>query len=217
MKVGVDSVVLGAWTKPETAKTILDIGTGTGLLSLMLSQKSEAKITAIEIDEDSYHQAIENVASSKWKDRIDIIHSSFKEFVNKTKDSFDLIICNPPYFINSLKSPVKNRNTARHDDHLNLDDLFFGSKGLLSKNGSLNLIYPYGQKEVLIRIAEKYGFYPANILILQGNRNKKPNRIIVEFKFQKTKLEIDELCIRSLTNDYTVEYKQLTKDYYLGF
>ncbi len=215
MKVGVDSVVLGAWTKIKKAKSILDIGTGTGLLSLMLAQKSEAKIIAIEIDQNSYYQAVENVASSKWEDRVGVIHSSFQEFVNKTKDSFDLIICNPPYFINSLKSPEKNRNTARHDNHLSLDDLFSGSKGILSENGRLNLIYPYGQKLNLIGIAEKYGFYPVKLLVIRGNENKNPNRIIVEFKFIESKMETEELCVRNLTNDYTVEYKELTKDYYL--
>ena len=217
MKVGVDSVVLGAWTKIEKAKSILDIGTGTGLLSLMLAQKSEAKITAIEIDQKSYYQAVENVLSSKWEDRIGVIHSSFQELVNETRTKFDLIICNPPYFINSLKSPKENRNKARHDDSLSLDELFSGSKKVLSENGSLNLIYPYGQKPNLIGIAEKYGFYPIKLLVIRGNENKNPNRIIVEFKFQKTNLEIDELRIRDLTNDYTKKYKDLTGDYYLNF
>ncbi|RLD83229.1 MAG: tRNA (adenosine(37)-N6)-methyltransferase TrmM [Bacteroidetes bacterium] len=217
MKVGVDSVVLGAWTKIEKVKSILDIGAGTGLLSLMLAQKSEAKITAVEIDASSYNQAVENVTNSKWGGRIDVIHSSFQEFVNKTKDSFDLIICNPPYFVDSLKSPKENRNTARHDDYLSLDELFSGSKEILSENGRLNLIYPYQQKANLMGVAENYGFYPIKLIIIRGNENKNPNRIIVEFKFIESKIETEELCIRNLTNDYTKEYKNLTGDYYLKF
>ncbi|MEN8121254.1 MAG: methyltransferase [Bacteroidota bacterium] len=215
MKVGVDSVVLGAWTKSENAKSILDVGTGTGLLGLMLAQKSDAKITAVEIDEDSYHQAVENITNSRWKSRVDVIHSSFQDLVNEPKDRFDLIICNPPYFVNSLKSPEKNRNTARHDDDLSLDDLFLGSKLVLSENGSLNLIYPYKQKDNLIGVAKRFGFYPAKFLLIQGNRNKEPNRIVVEFKFQETKVQTEILCVRDLENNYTKEYKQLTKDYYL--
>ncbi len=215
MKVGVDSVVLGAWTNAEKVKSILDIGTGTGLLSLMLAQKTKAEIIAIEIDAESYHQAVENVASSKWKTRIDVIHSTFQEFARDTKSRFDLIICNPPYFVNSLKSPEQNRNTARHDNHLNLDELFFGSKRVLSETGSLNLIYPYGQKANLINIAEKYGFYPVKFLVIRGNKNKEPNRIIIEFSFDEAKVNTEELCIRDLENNYTKEYKELTKDYYL--
>ena len=216
MKVGVDSVVLGAWTNAEKAKLILDIGAGTALLSLMLAQKSEAKITAIEIDENSYHQAVENVENSKWKTRVDIIHSSFQEFANETKTKFNLIICNPPYFVNSLKSPEQNRNTARHDDNLSLYDLFSGSKGILTEKGSLNLIYPYLQKNDLLSIAEKYGFYPVKLLILRGNKNKEPNRIIVEFKLNGENVKEEILCIRDLDNNYTAEYKELTKDYCLN-
>ncbi len=217
MKVGVDSVVLGAWANAKGSKSILDIGTGTGLLSLMLAQKSEAKITAIEIDKNSYNQATENIENSKWKSRIEIIHVSFQNFVQETKKYFDLIICNPPYFINSLKSPEKLRNTARHDDNLSLDDLFSGSKTILSKNGSLNLIYPYQQKDYLFLTAEKYGFYPAKELIIKGNKNKEPNRIIIAFKFQKVNIQTEILCIRNLDSNYTKEYKKLTKDYYLNF
>ncbi len=215
MKVGVDSVVLGAWTTTKKVKSVLDIGTGTGLLSLMLIQKTEVKITAVEIDKSSYNQAIDNVNDSKWKSRIDVIHSSFQEFVNKTKESYDLIICNPPYFVNSLKSSAENRNKARHDDNLSLDDLFSGSKAILTEKGSLNLIYPYLQKTDLINVAKKYGFYPIRLLILRGNKNKKPNRIIAEFRFQEAELETEELCVRDVENNYTEEYKQLTKDYYL--
>jgi len=211
-------VVLAAWTKVEKAKSILDIGAGTGLLSLMLAQKSDARITAVEIDESSYKQAVENILSSKWPDRIEVINCSFQKFVNNTKTSFDLIICNPPYFVNSLKSPKKNRNTARHDDYLSLDDLFLGSKKILSENGSLNLIYPYGQKDQLFLLAEKNGFYLAKVLIVQANENKNPNRIIVEFTFQKTEIIVEELLIENISNnDYSNEFIQLTKDYYLDF
>lgn len=216
MKVGVDSVLLGAWTVTKNAKSILDIGTGTGLLSLMLAQKSDANITAIEIDKGAFSQAVENVVLSKWKTQIKLIYSSFQDFYTDSNDKFDLIICNPPYFINSLKSLHKQRNTARHNDSLNLNDLFKGASKLLSSKGKLNLIYPYEQKKQILKHSERNNLYPSKMLFVKGNENKKPNRIIVEFTHQKVEFETDEINIRNtLANKYSNEYKELTKDYYL--
>lgn len=216
MKVGVDSVVLGAWTNTENVNSVLDIGTGTGLLALMLAQKSKAQITAIEMDGNAYNQAVENINSSKWSDRVEALYIPFQEFVKKTKKRFDLIICNPPFFVNALKSPRQNRNTARHDDYLSLDELFSGSKEVLSENGSLNLIYPYLQKNDLISVAEKYGFYPAKVLNLKANEDKNLYRLAVEFVFKDTILKKDTMEIRNtLTNDYSDKFKALTGDYYL--
>jgi len=215
MKVGVDSVVLGAWTNVENVNFVLDIGTGTGLLALMLAQKTKAQITAVEMDENAFNQAVENINSSKWADRVEVLHIPFQEFANKTEKRFGLLICNPPYFSASLKSPDKNRSIARHDDNLSLGDLFFGAKQLLPENGSLNLIYPYLQKEQLFSIAEKHGFYPAKVLNLKANEKKEIYRFVVKFVLQKTDAKTKELEIRNTeTNDYSVGFKQLTKDYY---
>jgi len=216
MKVGVDSVLLGAWTVVDSSNSILDIGTGTGLLGLMLAQKSKAKITAIEIDESAFKQAVENVADSKWNMKIKVLNISLQDFCKDNNSKFDLIISNPPYFINSLKSIQKQRSIARHDGSLNLDDLFSGVKKLLSLKGKFSLIYPYEQKEQLLKMSENYNLYPIKILIVRGNENKKPNRVIVEFTYNKTEIEIKEINIRnSLTNTYSDKYKEITKNYYL--
>jgi len=215
MKVGVDSVMLGAWTNAENMNSVLDVGTGTGLLALMLAQKTKAQITAIEMDENAFNQALENVVASKWADRVEVLHIPFQEFVKKTKKRFELIICNPPYFSGSLKSPKKQRNTARHDDDLKLGDLFLGAKQILSKNGSLNLIYPYLQKEQLCSVAKQYGFYPAKVLQLKANEKKEPYRFVVQLVLQKTDVKTKVLEIRNTeTNDYSEEFKLLTKDFY---
>jgi len=215
MKVGVDSVLLAAWTNVNNVNSILDIGTGTGLLSLMLAQKTDAKITAIEIDKDAYSQAIENINISKWKTQIQVVLTSFQNF-HDNNSKFDLIICNPPYFINSLKSLQKQRNTARHNDDLSLNDLFKGVKKILSEKGRMTLIYPYEQKELLFEVANNYKLYPSKALIIRGNENKKPNRIIIEFLHQKTEIKTEKINIRnSATNSYSGKYKEITKDYYL--
>ena len=218
MKVGVDSVVLGAWTVVKDTKNILDVGTGTALLSLMLAQKSGAKITAIEINEDAYNQAVENVNDSKWADRVEVRCISLQNFAKENEKRYDLIICNPPYFTGSLKSPDQNRNNARHDDNLSLEDLFAGSKKLLIMGGNLNLIYPFRQKEQLLQSAAKYDFYPAKVLNLRANEKKEPYRIILQFVIDKVETVVEELQIRNTeTDDYSTAFKELTKEYYLDF
>jgi len=218
MKVGVDGVLLGAWANPCDATTILDIGTGTGLLSLMLAQKCEVKIHAIEVESNSFQQAKLNFEQSLWINRMTIEQISFQDFCLKNKSFFDLIVCNPPYFVNSLKSPKANRNTARHNDTLILQDLFQGVSKLLSENGSFALIYPFDQKDSLIKEASENKLYANRELIVRGTEKKEPNRILVEYSRQKKDYLSTELIIRNhLNNDYTAAYKELTKDYYLAF
>ncbi|MFN8257332.1 MAG: methyltransferase [Bacteroidales bacterium] len=218
MKVGVDGVLLGAWADATGVKSILDIGTGTGLLSLMLAQKSDASITAIEIDEDAFKQACMNFENSRWKDRIDLHHISFQNFMDNSNRKFDLIICNPPYFVKSLKSADSKRNIARHDDLLPLETLLFGVSRLLSVKGRFYIIYPYLQLDDLVAVAEKNTLYPAKKLIVKGKSTKLPNRVIVEFFFNKKDCLAQEIVVRNFSNnEYTDEYKKLTSGYYLAF
>lgn len=218
MKVGVDAVILGAWTNPENAGNILDIGTGTGLLSLMMAQKSKALITAIEIDEKACEQAKINVQASNWSQRIEVLHASIQEFATKTAQQFDLIICNPPFFTNSLLSSDEKRNLARHDNLLPINELLQHSKRLLTDNGYLYLIYPYEKLNSLIKEAVQYGLYPAKTLIIKGTAQKQPNRFVVKLGFEKCQNIEETLVVRATeTNEYTPDYKQLTKDFYLNF
>ena len=218
MKVGVDGVLLGAWTKTSDAKAILDIGTGTGLLSLMLAQKSESAITAIDIDSESYNQAQLNFEQSIWKNRITAINISFQEYCSNSHSVFDLIICNPPYFFQSMKSLDEKRNIARHDDFLPLDFLFSGVSKLLFSTGRFVMIYPYEKRANLYIEAKKNNIFLINELIIRGTEKKNPNRIIVEFSRINQICNSSELVVRAtVNNDYTIEYKNLTKDFYLAF
>ena len=126
MKVGVDGVTLGAWTDVSNVNSILDIGTGSGLIALMLAQRSVAQITATDIQYESYFQAKENVAATVWKDRIGVFQISLQEYLLSTNQKFDLIVCNPPYFINALKSPSTAKTIARHNDSLTQSELILG-------------------------------------------------------------------------------------------
>jgi tRNA1Val (adenine37-N6)-methyltransferase len=218
MKVGVDAVLLGAWAKSQTAKNILDIGTGTGLLALMMAQKSLAKITAIEIDEIAYKQAVENINNSGWSERIQLINVSLQKFVLLSKHKFDFIICNPPYFNSSLVSPIKTRTLARHDQSLNLSELLKAVCNLLDVDGRLVLIYPHSRQNELLIKSRELGFFTTHLLEISGNERKSPNRVIIEFSRKESNFSKSKLVVRdSVTNDYTADYKELTKDFYLNF
>jgi tRNA1Val (adenine37-N6)-methyltransferase len=218
MKVGVDAVLLGSWANPGNAKDVLDIGTGTGLLSLMLAQKSEANIIAIDVDTSSYGQAIANVKASKWHDRIEVHNISIQEYSIKISKRFDFIICNPPFFNSSLVSPDNKRTLARHDASLPLNELFSCVARLLVENGRFLMIYQYDRKEEVIFEASIHKLFPSKSLVIKGNQHKNPNRIIFEFTWEPGICEESEIVIRSSeTNEYTSAYKKLTREYYLKF
>ncbi len=220
MKVGVDSVLLGAWIKCRNAQNILDIGTGTGLLALMLAQKSDAKITAVEIDRNAYEQACENVENSIWNN-IEPVNLDIQEFAKHAKSKFDLIVCNPPYFHKSTAAENAQRTIARHDDNLTINALFQAVANLISPQGSFYLIYPYERKYELLSEAAKYNLQTVQMLAAKGNELKKPNRILIEFSPKnadnaKNNCAIEQtMNIRnSATNKYSREYIEMTKDYY---
>ncbi len=218
MKVGIDSVLLGAWADFDNAKRILDIGTGTGLLSLMAAQKSLAQITAIEIDEDSIKQAQENINLSIWSERIKIVNSSFQDFAKQKDLKYDCAICNPPYFNGTYQSPNQQRNKARHNNTLPLPDLFAGLNRILAPNGKLYIIYPYFQKDDLISEAYKYNFYPNKILEIKPHKNKPAKRIAICFSQKNIPSNITQLFIKdAITMQYSKEYINLTKSFYLDF
>ncbi|MFN7013071.1 MAG: tRNA1(Val) (adenine(37)-N6)-methyltransferase, partial [Bacteroidia bacterium] len=200
------------------AKKILDIGTGSGILALMMAQKSEAEITAIEIEENACKQAQINFKNSKWKNRIHLKNTSFQDFSAECTDKFDIIISNPPYFKNSLKPAKSGRAIARHTDSLNIDELFNCAARLMHFNSTLNIIFPSVHKEQLIQEASKNNMYLDHICEIQPNAEKATNRVIMSFSLTKKKLKHEKIVIElDRRNHYTNEYIQLTKDFYLKF
>lgn len=217
MKVGTDSVLLGAWTKHVNPLKILDIGTGTGILSLMMAQKYQnATITAIEIEQKAYNQAKNNIIKSKWNNRIKVIHQDFIDYYHQSKEKYDIIICNPPYFTKSLKSNNKQRSIARHADLLPFDKLIRGISDLLHPAGIFSLIIPLKEANNLIKIAALQNLHLYNYTDVVPVINTKPIRALLQFGKQIKKIERNNITISSKKrNDYTDEFVKLTKEFYL--
>jgi tRNA1Val (adenine37-N6)-methyltransferase len=216
MKVGTDGVLLGAWVNTGDAVNILDIGTGSGLIALMLAQRSEAIIDALEIDESATEQAAENVCSSPWKHRIRIIQSSLQEY-NSNSKKYDLIVSNPPYFTNSLETPEPKRSMARHDRQLTLSDLIKCTKNLLLPKGRLGIILPTGAFDRFLSIAADECLFPARMMLVKASPEKPVSRVMAEFSYGKKEFQTAELIIeKNGRHNYSGEYTELTKEYYLN-
>lgn len=219
MKVGTDAVLLGAWVQPSDSKTILDIGTGTGIISLMLAQKSKATITAIDIDKEAVEQASINFKASKFSEQLSAVNLSLQEFVRSTAEKFDLIVTNPPYFVGSLKSSDTNRSTARHTDLLPFNELIDGVKSLLNPKGKFCLILPKNEAIKFREMAEQKGFQLSKLLRVRTRLDKdEEKRQIMQFEYHPSEFSESTLVIeKDERMSYTEEYKNLTKDYYINF
>ena len=213
MKVGTDGVLLGAWVDVTSSKRILDIGAGTGLISIMLAQRSEAHIIGVEINQAASEQAKENVLKSPWSNRIDIVLSDINQY--KPSQKFDTIVSNPPYFIDSLKCQDIQRNTARHTDTLTAETLLVNANELLLPNGKFSIIIPYEQTSQIIQKAEKIGMYLTKHLTVFTRVGLPPKRSLLEFSKIKAICKNEELTIELERHVYTKEYIALTKDFYL--
>lgn len=215
MKVGTDGVLLGAWATTSGKKNILDIGTGTGLIALMLAQRSEADIYAIDIDSSASIQAKENVEASPFANRIQVCHSSLSEFVNNNDLQFDLIVSNPPYFKASLLSPIHERNLARHNGTLSLESLIEDSLKLLAPEGSMAFILPYDQEDELHNLATASKLNYSRKTYVRPKPDADYKRILVEICKHDTTYQEDELIIEESRHQYTSKYIELTKTFYL--
>ncbi len=218
MKVGTDGVLLGAWASIKGISSALDVGTGTGLIALMIAQRSKATVKAIEIDKKAVKESQNNIINSPWPDRINSEHISLQQFVNNSSQQFDLIVSNPPYFINSLKSNSTSRNIARHNQSLNYEDLITSAEKLLSRNGFFSVIIPIKHNEFFCSKIRRKNFFLVRQTKVKPTTEKPPVRILLEFS--KTKMPFSEsiLPIESgKRHEYTREYKNLTKDFYLAF
>lgn len=219
MKVGMDGVLLGSWTDASKIASILDIGTGTGLIALMMAQKnSNAHIDAIEIDPEAFDEAIQNIQQSPWSERIHAEYCSFQEFAEQTSQKYDLIVSNPPFFTNSLKAPLQNRAQARHSDSLPLDILISGAANILSEKGRITLVLPIESLTKIEQLAELHGLFISRLCRVKPNPQKPDFRILIEISKVECTIQEEHLMIEfEKHHDYTPEYKALTRDFYLKF
>lgn len=219
MKIGTDGVLLGAWSSLDhNPNSILDIGTGTGLIALMLAQRSGAElIDALEIEENAYEQSVENFEKSNWGDRLFCYHAGFDEFVEEMQDEdkYDLIISNPPFYSEDYKSGNKNRDKARFADALPLTELIEGASLLLSENGHFDIIIPFSEEKNALNIAKEYNLYSNRITRVKGTESAPIKRSLISFSFDKTEPKIEELVLEISRHHYTEEFKELVKDFYL--
>jgi len=216
MKVGTDGVMLGAWAEASGCKRILDVGTGTGLIALMLAQRSDAFIDALEINPEAALQAGENVEESPWAGRISVTCVSFQDFCQTAQFPYDLMVCNPPFFSDSLKAKTSSRSLARHNDSLAMDELISGAKSLLNPNGHFCLILPADKEVEMIALAAAYHLFPAKILRIRPIPRKEVKRVLLDFSFFEQEAKESEMIIETGgRHKYSKEYKNLTSEYYL--
>ena len=217
MKIGTDGVLLGAVTalSAET-DAVLDIGAGTGVVALMLAQRSQAmQIDAIELDGDAYEQCVDNFEASPWGDRLFCYHASFQEFYEEMDEQYDLIVCNPPYFKEDNSSGDPARDRARQNEALPYEELFQGVQKLLSKSGHFSVIIPFSLEAHVRELAVATRLFPFKVLRIKGNPEAPIKRCILEFSRKEQKVSEEELVIETGRHQYTAAYCAFTKDFYL--
>jgi tRNA1Val (adenine37-N6)-methyltransferase len=215
MKVCTDSCILGAWSVNHIngAKKILDIGAGTGLLSLMLAQKSDSLIDSIELDAESAVQAQENITASPWSRRIRLIEGNVLD--HQLPADYDFIISNPPFFESDLRSPVGKKNKAKHNETLSLEELIIVIRNHLKLTGSFSILLPYHRNEYFENLATANGFSLWEKRIVRQTPAHQPFRSICLFSFQKPEATVSkELTIKDEKGKYTGEFVELMSDYY---
>ena len=218
MKVGTDSVLLGAWCPIENNPfSVLDIGSGTGILSLMIAQRCNAEqIDALEIDEEAYEQCVENFENSPWGDRLFCFHAGLDEFIAEPEDEYDLIISNPPFYAEDYKTENSQRDLARFQDAMPFEDLVEAADLLLSENGVFAVIIPHKEEESFIDLCSEVELYPVKITRVKGTPSTEIKRSLLAFKrYELSTLTTDELVIEINRHEYTDDYINLTRDFYL--
>jgi tRNA1Val (adenine37-N6)-methyltransferase len=218
MKVGTDGVLLGAWTPvSHRPQTILDIGAGTGLVALMLAQRCGAEqIDAIEIDANAHEECTENFERSPWNDRLFCFHASLDGFMDELEDeTYDLIVCNPPFYTETVASGNAARDTARQSRSLPFEDLCEAAGILLSDDGILSVIIPFRNEAEFIALAKSEGLFPELITRIKGTPESEVKRSLLAFGRTEKEPVATELVIETARHQYTPEFKDLTADFYL--
>jgi tRNA1Val (adenine37-N6)-methyltransferase len=216
MKVGIDGVLLGAWANVSNVNSVLDVGTGSGLISLMIAQRCNANIHAIDIDEGAVVQSIFNFKESVWANRLNVEQISLKDFSEISNRKFDLIISNPPFFVNSLNAPDAKRNTARHTTTLTHEELVIYSGKLLNKTGRICLILPVVEGYKIIDFAKTIGLHCCKLVKVFPKPNAQAKRLLIELSFEDESYQETELRIESDTRHiYSPQFSALVRDFYL--
>lgn len=217
MKVGSDAIILGIWTNVDKTKKVLDVGCGSGIISLLLASRSSAIIDAIDIDDQSIEESTHNFGQSPFSNRLNAKLIDFKNFMSVGEQNYDLIISNPPFFTNDLLSAEIRKTKARHSVSLNYDELCAGSNKLLTKSGRLSVVIPYFKHKEFVEIAKKNSLFLNRKLLIFPKRGSSPNRVNMEFsKTNMSGIVNEYFIIREENNNFTAQYHEWLNDYYLS-
>ena len=223
MKIGTDGILLGAWAQAEQPQRILDIGTGAGLIALMMAQRfPNAVIDAVEIEPNAAEQAARNFAASPWPERLNLHHQSIQSFAasNEPDNAYSLIVSNPPWFFDSLKSNESSRNLARHTDSLSHDELLNSVRLLLHSSGRFAVVLPFGESTSFVHSAQERNLFCRRQCHVRSKPGLSPHRILLEFETEPSESPVilQELTIENEQHhDYTDSFRTLTRDFYLRF
>ena len=220
MKIGTDAVLLGAWCcLGEYPEAILDIGSGTGVISLMLAQRSDAMtIDAVEIDPSAYEQTVENFELSDWGDRLFCYNASFIEFAEEMaeeEEQYDIIVSNPPFYTDDFETKNEARNKARFTSSLSFEELLKGVSEVLSPTGIFSVVIPFKEEEEFIVFAKRFRLFLNKVCHVKGNEKSEIKRSLLAFSFEEKNIEKEILTIEKERHQYTDAYINLTKDFYL--
>ncbi|MGL4928608.1 MAG: tRNA1(Val) (adenine(37)-N6)-methyltransferase [Plesiomonas sp.] len=219
MKVGTDGILLGAWSPINGAAKILDIGSGTGLIALMLAQRTPAdtQITAVELDNTAAEQAQENIAASPWQHKIRLSNQSIQQFSQHNLLKFDLVVSNPPYFESGVACRDTARDAARYTDTLSHEVLLQSACRVLAPTGRVCLVLPFDVAEPICALAQNFGLFCYQAVAVFSREGKKAQRILLEFGFVRQDRQDKKLVINEKSGIYHCNYRDLTKDFYLFF
>jgi tRNA1Val (adenine37-N6)-methyltransferase len=214
-KVGTDGVLLGAWVNVNAASRILDIGTGSGVIALMLAQRTlaDTKIDAVELQEHDARQAEVNVRNSPWPKKVAVIHAAIQDF--KPQHQYDLIVSNPPFFSRSWLPPDENRSKARHGNELTFADLLTNIARLLTADGHFAVVLPFTEGSQFIYLAERLGFHVSRKMSFRSRQDKPIERLLIDFSQRQVEVKTEELLLYVRDDEWTEDYRELTKEFYL--
>jgi len=217
MKVGTDGVLLGAWTQiDDKVHSVLDIGTGTGLIALQIAQRCDSEIIdALEIEPGAFEQAVENFENSPWSDRLFCYHAPLQEFDMEMDEGYDLIVCNPPFFNNSFPADDKGRHLARQKEQLDFESLLGSVSKLLNPGGTCAFVIPFDQEEKFNVTGEKNNLFPNRMTRVKGSPTSPFKRSLIQMQRKKASLELSELIIETSRHVYTQAYLDLVSEFYL--
>lgn len=216
MKIGTDAILLGRWTEVSENDEVLDIGTGCGLIPLMLAQKGIKSADAVEIDNDSYEEAAQNFSNSAWNSRLFVIHDDIKHYAEICEKKYDLVVSNPPFYFGDNIPEKAKKGLARHTNTLSYNDLLSAVKKIMKPEGRFSLVLPAIESKTFLKDAENQGFYLEKELLIVPIEGKEPNRINMQLVVsQVDNIKTETFVLRHPDHSFTKEYKDFLKDYYL--